>query len=471
MSGVSTLWSQNVEIKSENVDIIEIDEQIFTNDGYVGDDLQELQNVSYIRNIDEQIIVEEEIICKEEPAFYDVANAEFVPESQMVLAANGIDQERRKNSEVDTSSDEHPSKCEPTKSQKMVSVVNATPHEQINSGIRRTRECYICKHQSPTLYSLRSHFMEHIGTQAYKCPHCSAIFRRQWHYSRHINEMHGKYDETFTCTYCFRTFKTRQRLENHERIHTGQKPWCCSVCGKRFNTKSSIAWHMKIHTGEKPFKCTECSLEFRLEHHLDSHLKKHANEKLKTNGPNCLEIDASYADKLSIDTRTYQCYLCGFKCGNRNQLKIHMVQHTGNKLFSCKLCKKVFLRCHSIEFHMRTHKKSCDFKCDICGDEFRRKEGLKIHIQAKHSQQTVFQCQICMDKFYKKFSFVIHMRRHTGFKPFKCEFCQKTFTKKSDMVRHTRTHTGERPHQCNACKMTFTRNNLLTVHKKNIHGL
>lgn len=481
---VSTHASQNIEIKSERIDIVEIGEEIFTNAECFDDDSQQLQNVSYNQNIDgvdDQVFIKEEIICKEEPEFYDVVNGQIVPESEMMLTANDEDGEQQMDSAVFKFDD---SKAVPSTSSSQVKC--STSNAQITTGNPRTYECYVCKHPNCTIQSLRSHFLRHIGNTLYKCQHCVATFKRKWYYSRHISQEHSKNGEKMRCSYCYRAFNTKTRLANHERIHTGQKPWCCSVCQKRFNTRSSFEWHKKIHTGEKPFKCTECSLRFRLKHHLESHLRTHAKQalhgqQLNLNGANeggnnllgqeLLSMDPAYENGLSIDVRTYQCYLCGFN-GNQNQLKIHMkTNHTAEKLFNCKLCKKIFLRPHSIELHMLTHSQNCEFKCDICGEQFRRKEGLKMHMQAKHSQETAFQCKVCSEKFYKKFTFVTHMRRHTGFKPFKCEFCSKTFVKKSDMVRHTRTHTGERPHQCGLCKMTFTRNHLLTDHKRNIHGV
>lgn len=69
-----SLTNPNIEIKSEIIDIVEIDEQIFTNAGYFGDDLQGLNHGSCSENFnanDDQLIIKEEIICKEEPEFYD----------------------------------------------------------------------------------------------------------------------------------------------------------------------------------------------------------------------------------------------------------------------------------------------------------------------------------------------------------------------------------------------------------------
>lgn len=73
MNNYLSLTDPNIEIKSEIIDVVEIDEQIFTNAGYFGDDLQGLNpgSCSTSFNNDDQLIIKEEIICKEEPEFYD----------------------------------------------------------------------------------------------------------------------------------------------------------------------------------------------------------------------------------------------------------------------------------------------------------------------------------------------------------------------------------------------------------------
>ncbi|KAL7638271.1 UNVERIFIED_CONTAM: hypothetical protein RMT77_010835 [Armadillidium vulgare] len=90
-------------------------------------------------------------------------------------------------------------------------------------------------------------------------------------------------------------------------------------------------------------------------------------------------------EKLNFNTlKTHFCPFCSYKSYLLNNVKRHLLKHTGEKLFPCDTCNKSFTTKQNLQVHMRVHTGERPFKCSACSKTFTQRAHLDRHCSSAH---------------------------------------------------------------------------------------
>ncbi|XP_072563195.1 uncharacterized protein [Paramormyrops kingsleyae] len=125
--------------------------------------------------------------------------------------------------------------------------------------------------------NMKPHYGVNLREKRFFCKYCGMGF--SFHNKLEMHERRHTGEKPFSCLLCDKRFRQPSYLKVHQRVHTGEKPFRCQHCGKCFGQSGYLNVHQRIHTGEKPFSCTQCGKSFTRSNHLKRHQSVHTGEK------------------------------------------------------------------------------------------------------------------------------------------------------------------------------------------------
>lgn len=251
------------------------------------------------------------------------------------------------------------------------------PHEDVTIERKREYPCDVCDIIYKCRKALRVHKQKHLANvcmdrtkdvdAVFQCGGCDLRFKYQTSMARHQKKKHPELCNAstaskVTCEYCGKELYERF-MEQHIRIHTGNKDYVCDVCGKGFGRRRLVIQHLKTHN-----KPTEPPLKA-------------------------------------------PCDYCGKEVYAKNMTQ-HVKIHTAKKDFVCTICNKGFIRNTLLTQHLITHEQSFKYQCDFCSDKYLRYGQFLAHLRKEHGESMKFHCSSCNMGFMHKAALSTHETRH-----------------------------------------------------------
>lgn len=183
----------------------------------------------------------------------------------------------------------------------------------------------------------------------HECSKCTRRYKKPHHLERHLTKCDGIPPPTFKPMW----------QKNEDGRFSCSVPGCTS--DKTWTSSFSVWHHFNAEHADMQddsycvFKCDMCELKFPNRSMLTRH-RNHKHESLFR----------------------FECSKCHKRLASNKLLKLHMIQHTGEKPFSCEFCDYKAITQGIVNQHkMRMHEGSIPDRvllrhvCDICGKSFK----------------------------------------------------------------------------------------------------
>ncbi|CAG4972238.1 unnamed protein product [Colias eurytheme] len=178
---------------------------------------------------------------------------------------------------------------------------------------------------------LRNRFIKNtknksLEQETYNCNICNKKLANQKTYENHMQRHNGC---RFICEHCGKGFPVLAELQIHIVARHGTGRYLqCKLCPFKAYKKFDLIEHERIHSGERPFTCEKCGLTFRRRAIWKNHLIRHTEKKV-------------------------QCTLCPKKFYRHSQMMVHYnSMHDRMYMYACAKCDAMYAKPATVRRHM-----------------------------------------------------------------------------------------------------------------------
>ena len=150
--------------------------------------------------------------------------------------------------------------------------------------IQKSFSCQLCNnYHSVHKNGLDYHMKKYHGkAKRLQCPYCMYACIEKPHLDQHIRQHTG--EKPYHCDFCDFRSASQSGLRYHKRTkHEKTSLLPCKICGYKAYNSYILTQHQRKHSGDKPYECKTCCMTFSCKASLSYHTKTKHGREMSTN--------------------------------------------------------------------------------------------------------------------------------------------------------------------------------------------